>query len=264
MSDDISGVSISIRDFVAEITLSRPDDRNSITFPVMERMIGLFEDIEKRDDVRAVVIAAEGKSFSAGGDFDMILSLHESEAERQRLDAVTRRYFAALVDCPHPVVAAVQGDAIGAGATMALCSDAVVCSRTARIADPHVLVGLAAGDGGTVLWPHLAGLLRARRYLLTGDRLSAEDAYAFGLVTDLVDAPAEALPAARALAARIAALPPLAVKATKKALVEGLRRRIDEVFEVALALELETFASADVVEAIGAAREHRNATFQGH
>jgi enoyl-CoA hydratase len=256
-------LSFSIRESVAEIVLSRPESRNCFTYALMEQFITLLAQLAGRDDVRAMLIAGAGKTFSAGGNFDLIMAEHGNCAGRDQVADLSRRYFTSLVDCPYPIVAAVHGDAIGAGATLALCCDAIVCSRTARIADPHVMIGLAAGDGGAVLWPSSIGLLRARRYLLTGDRLTGEQAHAMGLVSDLVDTPEDVLPAARALAERMAALPPKAVQATKKALVQGLRHRINEVFELALALEMETFSSHDVLEAISALRERRTPRFQG-
>jgi enoyl-CoA hydratase len=106
------------------------------------------------------------------------------------------------------------------------------------------------------------GLLRAKRYLLTGDRLTAEDAFRMGVVTDIVETPADALPAARALASRMSLLPPLAVQATKRALNQVFRNRLEEVFEQALAYEMDTFVSEDLVEAISAYRQRRTPSFK--
>jgi enoyl-CoA hydratase len=146
---------------------------------------------------------------------------------------------------------------------MVLGCDAVVASHTATfLADPHVVVGLAAGDGGCLVWPQSMGMLRAKRYLLTGDRLSAEDARTFGLVTDIVDEPSEVLPAARALADRIAALPPLAVQHTKRALNNVMRARAAEVLDVAMAYETVTVQSKDIQEAIAAAKEGRSGVYR--
>jgi enoyl-CoA hydratase len=168
-----------------------------------------------------------------------------------------------LADVPLPIVVALQGDAIGLGATVALACDAIVASRTVSIADPHVAIGLVAGDGGCVVWPAAAGLLRAKRYLLTGDRLTAEDAWAMGLVTDLVDGPDDVLPAARALAARMAALPPLAVQGTKRALNRVMQARAGEVLDLSFALEAASMASDDLVEAIAAFKERREPKYHG-
>jgi enoyl-CoA hydratase len=120
-----------------------------------------------------------------------------------------------------------------------------------------------AGDGGCVLWPAAAGILRAKRYLLTGDRLPAEEAFALGLVTDLVDTADETLPAARALAARMAALPPLAVQGTKRALNRLLQQRAGEVLDLSITLEAQSMASDDLAEAISAFKARRPPKYLG-
>jgi enoyl-CoA hydratase len=158
----------------------------------------------------------------------------------------------------------VQGAAVGLGATVPLGGDAVVASRNAVIADPHVAMALVAGDGGTLFWPQSAGMLRARRYLLTGDPLDAARAYEFGLVTDLVDDPGEVAPRTREIAAKIASLPPLAVRGTKAALSQLTRQRAGEVTETALLAEGDTLASADLLEAIAAFKDKRPGSFSGH
>src|SRR5207244_11976024 len=126
---------------------------------------------------------------------------------------------------PAPVPSGLKGSAPALGATVAPACDAVVASRTAVISDPHALVGLVAGDGGCLMFPLTMGMLRAKPYLLTGDRLGAEQAWSLGLVTDLVDAPADVHPAATELAHRIAALPPLAVQGTKRVLNRIVQQR---------------------------------------
>jgi enoyl-CoA hydratase len=161
-------------------------------------------------------------------------------------------------------VVALHGAAIGLGATVVLTADAIVAARTATISDPHVALGLVAGDGGCLVWPQSVGMLRARRHLLTGDPIDAETAAAMGLVTDLVDTPDEVLPAAQALAARIAALPPLAVQGTKRALNRVTQLRAGEVVDLSLAHEETTLASRDLLEAIDSFTERRPGNFQGH
>jgi enoyl-CoA hydratase len=182
---------------------------------------------------------------------------------RHESGKLARPLFMALADCPLPIVTALHGDSVGLGTTLVLCTDAVVAARTAHISDPHIVIGLAAGDGGGVVWPQTAGMLLAKRYLLTGDRIPAEVALTMGLVTDLVDTADQALPAARALAQRIAALPPRAVQATKRMLSNALRHRIEETFDFGLALELETMGTQDLVEAVRAFKEKRTPKYTG-
>ena len=152
---------------------------------------------------------------------------------------------------------------VGLGATVVMAADAVVASRNAGLADSHVVIGLAAGDGGAIVWPASTGLIRAKRHLLTGDRLSAEEAHVLGVVTDLVDAPGDVLGAALALARRMAALPPLAVQRTKRALHHAMVRNIAAEVDVGLAHEDVTLASDDVLEALAAFKERRPATYKG-
>ncbi|HEV7862609.1 MAG TPA: enoyl-CoA hydratase/isomerase family protein [Acidimicrobiia bacterium] len=260
MSDTLS---LIIDGPVAEVTLTRPEVLNRFDFALHQDFTEMLLELRGQSDLRAVVLASTGKCFSAGGDFELMLAARADIATRTRMLDEGRLMFRLLIDVPLPIVVALQGDAIGLGATVALACDAIVASRTAAISDPHVAIGLVAGDGGCVVWPAAAGLLRAKRYLLTGDRLPAEEAWAMGLVTDLVDGPDDALPAARALAARMAALPPLAVQGTKRALNRLMQQRAGEVLDLSFALEGASMASDDLAEAIAAFKERREPKYQG-
>jgi enoyl-CoA hydratase len=248
---------------VAEIALTRPDVLNRFDHPLHQAFIPALGEIATNPDVRAVVLSSTGKAFSAGGDFAMMIDGHDDPAVRHTLVSNARRLVNAFLDLPQPVVAAVQGAAMGLGATVALCCDAVVAARSAVLADTHVNVGLVAGDGGCLVWPAAGGMLRARRHLLTGDPLDAETAFTLGMVTDLVDTPEEAAPAARAIAERIAALPPLAVQGTKRSLNRISAQRAGEVLDLSLAHEERSMASDDLLEGIAAFREKRPATYRG-
>jgi enoyl-CoA hydratase len=256
LRDDLHGT-------VLEITLNRPDVLNRIDAPAHAELIAVLRGLAARNDVRCVVLASTGKAFSAGGDLQEVFALHADAGRRQEAIDAGRALFAALLDTAVPVVVAMQGDAHGLGATIVLACDAVVASRNVRISDAHVRVGLVAGDGGCVVWPETAGLLRAKRHLLTGDPLTAAEAFAMGLITDLVEAPQDVLPAALALAQRLASLPPRAVQGTKQALNLLLKQRASEVFELALALEASTMQSNDVLEAVDAFLHKRAAVFTG-
>ena len=260
MSDSLS---LTVDDHVAEITLTRPDVLNRFDFVLHRDFTEVLLELRGRTDVRAIVLASTGKVFSAGGDFELMLACRADVATRTRTIDEGRLLFRLLADVPVPVVVALHGDAIGLGATVALACDAIVAGRTASISDPHVSIGLVAGDGGCVVWPAAAGMLRAKRYLLTGDRLSAEDAWAMGIVTDLVDGPDDVLPAARALAARMAALPPLAVQGTKRALNQLLQHRAGEVLDLSFSMEAASMASDDLAEAVAAFKERREPKYQG-
>ncbi|MFF2847670.1 enoyl-CoA hydratase/isomerase family protein [Streptomyces sp. NPDC058001] len=263
MPDTFASLTVSEKDGVAEITLSRPDLLNRFDAVGESELAAVLRGLSSDHDVRAVVLLAEGRAFSAGGDFDLMLEVNVNPVERQAALRRARGLLNAILHLPQPLVAGVQGAAIGLGATVALGSDAVVASRNAIIADTHVGVALAAGDGGALFWPQSAGMLRARRHLLTGDPLKATRAYEFGLVTDLVDEPADVAPEAREIATKIAGLAPLAVQGTKAALNQLTRQRAGEVVEAALLAEGATLASADLVEAISAFKEKRPGSYAG-
>jgi enoyl-CoA hydratase len=249
---------------VATLTLCRPEVMNRIDALAHDELTAQLRALAADRSVRAVVLASTGKVFSAGGDFELMRAAHDDPVRRREIVDSARALLNALLTLPQPIVAAMQGAAIGLGATIVLGCDAVVAARTAVIADSHVNVGLVAGDGGVVIWPATAGILRARRHLLTGDPIDALTAYTLGLVTDLVDTPTEVLGYAQALAQRIAGLPPLAVQLTKRALVNGLMQRAGEAFELGLAYEETTLASDDLLEGIAAIKERRPGDFSGH
>ena len=256
-------LTIDKRGPVAEITLTRPDLLNRFDDPLHVDLTAALLDVRQDADVLAILLASTGKVFSAGGDFELMQAANADVREALRIVDDGRRLLTALIDTPQPIVVAMHGDAIGLGATVALACDAVVAPRDARLLDPHVNIGLVAGDGGCLVWPQSVGMLRAKRHLLTGDPLSATDAFALGLVTDLVETPDEVLPAARALAERIAALPPLAVQGTKKALNRVVQQRAGEVIDLSFAYEATTLRSADLLEAIAAFKERRPGRYLG-
>lgn len=248
---------------VATITLTRPEILNRFDHELHIDFTAAIAVLEGDATVRALVIASTGTVFSAGGDFDFMLKANDDLQFLVRHAEIGKRLLMSLVELQIPVVAAVHGAAIGLGATVALACDCVVAAKGVTLADPHVRVGLAAGDGGCLVWPAALGATRARRYLLTGDPLRAEDAYQFGAVTDLVDTPDEVAAAAQALASKLAALPPLAVQGTKRALNNVMRARAAEVVDVAMANEVTSALSRDLVEAIAAYREKRNGSYVG-
>jgi enoyl-CoA hydratase len=249
---------------VAEITLARPELFNRFDDQLHVEFTQVLDSLRRDEKVRAVVLASTGKVFSAGGDFDLMRAAQADVTTRLRIVDDGRRLLEALISLPQPLVVALHGAAIGLGATVVLTADAIVAARSATISDPHVQLGLVAGDGGCLVWPQAVGMLRARRHLLTGDAIPAAEAYAMGLVTDLVDTPDEVLPAAQALAARIAALPPLAVQGTKRALNRVTQQRAGEVVEVGFAHEETTLASNDLLEAIDSFTERRAPNYKGN
>jgi enoyl-CoA hydratase len=180
--------------------------------------------------------------------------------EALRLDA--KQMVWDLLDVHLPIVCGVNGHAMGLGASIALLCDVVVMAETATIGDPHVRVGIVAGDGGTVAWPLAVGPMRAKRWLLTGDPVPAGEAERIGLVTEV--APDDELhERSLAWAHRLAAGAPLAVQYTKQAVNQLVKQALGTSFDLATALEIVTFGSDDHVEALTALREKRPPEFEG-
>ena len=244
---DFQTLSLSVADSIAEIRFTRPDLLNRFDMPAHIEFAAALEAISHRvPEVRALVLSAEGRAFSAGGDFDEMLQAHASKVVRADMVKYAKAVFNGLVELPIPVVSAIQGAAIGLGATIATLSDIVVAWKGAKIADTHVNVGLAAGDGGIISWSQSIGINRAKRYLLTGDIITGEQAYQWGLVTELVDTPEEAAPRARDLAARIAAMAPGGTTGTKRAFARITNLIATQALSVGLEYEMEAMASPDL------------------
>lgn len=247
---------------LALLTLNRPDALNAIDDEMHTDLLEALLHIRGEQNVRCVLFAAEGKAFSAGGDLNEVLTLQADAAKRTRMCDTGQRIIHALIDIPVPIVVALHGDAMGLGASVALGGDIIVASKTARIADPHVKVGLVAGDGGVLFWPASLGMHRARRYLLTGDLMPAEDAFRFGLVTDLADTPEDCRALARKLADKIVGLPPIAVRGTKKSLNALIKARAREAMDLSMAYEYTSGGSEDILEAVAAFKEKRKPVYR--
>ncbi len=248
---------IEADDAVRVVTLNRPDTLNAVSAGLHEALEHVWRHVASDPQARAIVLTGAGRAFSAGGDLDHIVAMQEDPVTRRSGLDQARRIVTEMMDCPLPVVAAVNGPAVGLGCTIAACTDIVLIADTAFMADPHVSVGLTAGDGGTAVWPLIMGMLRAKEYLLTGDRISAEQAVAFGLANRVV--PAGSLMAeAMALAARLAAQPPQAVQSSKRALNMHLKRAISGVLEYALAEEAASFDTPEHRAAVARMLGHRS------
>jgi enoyl-CoA hydratase len=247
---------------VLVVTIDRPgDDLNRVDGELHHALAALFGRLRGERAARAVVLRAEGRAFSAGGDFAWFPALQEPGAmEDLRRDA--KQLIWDLLDVPVPIVVALEGPAVGLAASLALLCDAVFMARSATLVDPHVRVGIVAGDGGTVAWPLAVGPMVAKRHLLTGDPVGAEEAARLGLVTEVVD-DGGADAAALAFAHRLAAGAPLAVQYTKQAVNQLVKQALATSFDLATALELATFRSADHAEALAALRERRDPRFEG-
>jgi enoyl-CoA hydratase len=245
---------------VLVVVIDRPP-RNAIDGELHDALADLFRDLKRETTARAVIITGAGSSFSAGGDFNWFPTLSEP-GRLGELHRSAKQLIWDMLDVELPIVAAVNGPAIGLGASIALLSDIIVMADTALLADPHVRVGIVAGDGGAAIWPLLVGPARAKQYLLTGDPVPAAEAERIGLVNEVVPV-SELDERARWWGRRLAAGAPLAVRFTKQAVNAQVKQALLTSFDTSTALELVTFGSADHQEALAAIREKRPPRFEG-
>ena len=247
---------------VLRITLDRPGDPlNAVNGELHEELARLFRELRQEDDARCVLLTGSDQSFSAGGDFNWFPQLQDHEAlEHLRRDA--KQLIWDLLDVELPIVVALNGHAIGLGASIALLSDVIFMAETATLADPHVRVGIVAGDGGAAIWPLVLGPARAKEFLMTGDPVRAEDAHRMGLVNHVV--PIEELDsAALEFAKRLAQGAPLAIRYTKQAVNKLVKDALNTAYDFSTALEIVTFHSEDHREALTALAEKRPPRFKG-
>jgi len=245
---------------VAVVTLNRPAQLNAMNVALHREVGDVWRDLDRDARVRCSVVTGAGKAFSAGGDLDMAAAMTRDAGTRRDVMRDARQIVRGMIDAEKPIVSAVNGVAVGAGMVVAVTADVVVASEDAKFGDGHTKLGVAAGDHACAVWPLAMGLAKAKLYLLTGDMLSAAAAERLGLVSEVV-APDRALPRALELAARIAAGPPHAVRATKFALNQWLRDAALKSMDLSLALEMLNFAESDVREGIAAIREKRAPSF---
>jgi enoyl-CoA hydratase len=256
-----SSVEFERRGDVLRVTLANPRNKlNAVDGEMHAELVRLFEELKTEQAARAVVLTGSGRAFSAGGDFNWMQSVTADGFYEMRREG--KQIVWNLLDVEVPVVAAVNGPAVGLGATLALLCDVVFMADTAIVSDPHVQVGIVAGDGGAVAWPLAVGPVLAKRYLLTGDPLTAADAERLGLVARAV--PGDELQSeALAFAERLASGAPLAVRYTKAAVNQLVKQAMATAFDYSTALEVLTFASADHKEALRALSAKEAPRFEG-
>jgi enoyl-CoA hydratase len=210
--------------------------------------------------VNAILLCANGKAFSAGGDFKMIEEMAASFDERARVWREARDLVYNMINCSKPIVSAVQGAAAGAGLAAAMMADIPIAAKNARLVDGHPRLGVAAGDHAAIIWPLLCGMAKAKYHLLLCEPVSGERAEEIGLVSLAVDE-AELQETALSVAIRLAAGSPSALRWTKYALNNWLRAA-GPVFDTSLALEILGFSGPDVVEGRKSFQEKRAPSFQ--
>ena len=232
---------------VRVVRLSRPEQLNAVNQDLHAGLTQVFPLLSADADARVAVITGEGRAFSAGGDFGLLDRMVNDRVLRHDVIAEGRELVLNMIRCRIPVVAAVNGPAVGLGCSVIALSDVVYMAESAYLSDPHVMVGLVAADGGPLTWPLHMSLLLAKEYAFTGDRISATRAREIGLANHVCP-DGEVLAAALAAAHKIAALPRQAVEATKRILNLHVERAVLATIDFALAAETESFETTELRE----------------
>lgn len=230
---------------VRVIRLNRPEQLNATNHELHAGLAALFPQLDADRDARAAVITGHGRAFSAGGDFGYIDELANDAELRHESLTHGRQIVTGMVACRVPIVAAVNGPAVGLGCSIVALSDIVYMAESAHLADPHVMVGLVAADGGPITWPLLTSLQLAKEYALTGDKIPAPRAAQIGLVNHVCPDD-EVVDQAMACARRIAALPQRATEDTKRILNMHLERAVLATLDFALTAEDRSFTSPEL------------------
>ena len=245
------GIQVSAEGALRIITLNRPDDMNASTTEMLMAYPTLCRYLAEDQQARVAILTGAGRAFSAGGDFShFVKTLNDSDFARA-VQENARRTIHGFIDLPIPIIAAVNGPAVGWGATMATLCDIVLMSEKSFMAEPHVNIGLVVGDGISVTWPLYTSLLKAKELIFTGDRITAAQAVEYGLANRVV-APESLMDEARALAEKMLKQPPLALRETKKIMNLNLHQAAARVLDTTLARQ---FAATIGDEHLTIARE---------
>lgn len=253
-------ITVDIERPIALVTLNRPDRLNALNDEVVSELSATLDDLEKRDEVRAIIVTGAGKAFCAGADVSTFKGMAPVRV------AVLSREVQALMNkiewYTKPVMAAINGYALGGGLELAMACDLRIAAESAKLGQPEINLGTLPGAGGTQRLPRIAGGSRAKLLIYTGDGVSASEALSMGLV-DRVVPPESLLQESKSLALKIAEKPPLALMAAKYAIQMGL----DSSMWSGLAGEAWLFglmaSTGDFAEGVSAFLERRKASFKG-
>jgi enoyl-CoA hydratase/carnithine racemase len=245
-------------DGVALIRINRPEARNALNLEVRRLLARHLTEMGEDDAIRCVVLTGNQKSFAAGADIKEMAGAGTIEM----LARGTHKLWRTIAACPKPVIAAVNGFALGGGCELAMTCDIIIAGESAKFGQPEVKIGIIPGGGGTQRLTRAAGKYKALRYILTGDLFGAKEAFDMGLVSEIAP-DAEVEKRALEMAQQIAALPPLAIQMAKEAVLRGM----DAALDTGLALETKAaqilFSSQDQKEGMAAFIEKRKPKFRG-
>lgn len=241
------------------ITLDRPDKYNAADEVMHGELARVWTDISADAETRVAVVTGAGRAFSAGGDLAMVRRMVGAHDRVEQMLSEMSDLVYNLINCDKPVVSAINGVAVGAGLVVALLADISICAEDARLGDGHVKLGVAAGDHAAIIWPLLAGMAKARYYLLTGEMLTGAEAERIGMVSRALPRD-QVLDEALQVATTLATGSQLAIRLTKKALNNWLKAA-GPIFDQSAAYEMLCFLGPDVAEGVAALAEKRPPRF---
>lgn len=241
------------------ITLNRPEKYNATDAAMHGELARVWADVSADPQTRVAVVTGAGKAFSAGGDLDMVTDIAGDHDRVAHMLSEMSAMVYNLITCEKPVVSAINGVAVGAGLVVALLADISICAEDAKLGDGHVKLGVAAGDHAAILWPLLAGMAKARYYLLTGEMLTDAEAERIGMVSKALPRE-QVLEEALRVAETLATGSQLAIRWTKRALNNWLKTA-GPIFDQSAAYEMLCFLGPDVLEGVAALKEKRAPKF---
>ena len=249
-------------DRVLTVSIDSGAPLNAVTHDLHLELSRVSVDVQNDDECDLIVLTGEGPGFCAGGDMGWFQEMIDDQSKFRDIAPDAKRIVFSLLDLEKPLICRLNGPAAGLGASIALLSDVIIASDEAIIGDPHVKMGLVAGDGGAVIWPQLIGFARAKELLMTGEMISATQAAEWGMINyavprDKLDAKVEEI------VEKIRRNPRWAVRWTKTAINLTLKQIANQVMDPAIAYEIATNAMDDHQEAVSAFAEKRRPNFTG-
>ncbi len=238
------------------LTLNRPEVLNAADARLHTELVEVWRTIDRDPDVHVAVVTGAGRAFSAGGDLKLVENAYQNHDEVIRILDEARDLVYNMLHCSKPIISAINGAAVGAGLVVALLADISIAGESARLADGHVRMGVAAGDHAAIIWPLLCGMAKAKYYLMTSDFISGPEAERMGLVSLCVP-DEELLDKAMSVATNLASGPRHAIRFTKRALNQWLLQA-GPIFDHSLALEMLGFFSEDMMAGVEALRSKKS------
>ena len=254
----------TVADGISTILLNRPHRKNAFTIEMIDQWARILVEARTDPEVRVIVLTGAGDAFCSGVDLSSMDGERPSPLQRkEHLTDHIHRVPYALEDLDKPVIAAINGAAVGAGMDMALMCDMRIIARSARLSEGYIRVGLVPGDGGCYYLPRLVGQAKALELLLTGDFIGAEEAARIGIANHVVDDD-DLIAATTRLARKLADAPPVAVRTIKRAVYQSARADLRTALDLISSHMSVVTSTQDSAEALAAFREKRPGRYVGH